>query len=196
MRFQSSLISTTVQLFARAWSSAVKLPEFRPAIVSPFAHSVGVMDQAHQPGPGTSTVHSSICKSPSGLPKARIGRRPINFWMATGLPAHRRSSLPFGMLRRRCLTRSSAKASWTYIGCSHQSVPSLSNTAMRSATGTKAGEPWFVTFATKSGWLALPCRRFQDASGSAARMVGAIGKASAMNRTDKSLFHTGRFLLR
>ena len=37
---------------------------------------------------------------------------------------------------RQRLTRSSANASWTYIGCSSHKVPSLSNTAMRSA-GTK-----------------------------------------------------------
>ena len=39
------------------------------------------------------------------------------------------------------LTRSRANASWTYTGCSDHSVPSLSNTAMRSAGGTKSGEP-------------------------------------------------------
>jgi hypothetical protein len=32
--------------------------------------------------------------------------------------------------------RSSTKASWVYMGCSIHSVPSLSNTAMRSAGGT------------------------------------------------------------
>ena len=42
-------------------------------------------------------------------------------------------------------TRSSANASWTYIGCSSHKVPSLSNTAMRSTGGTKSGPPWAVT---------------------------------------------------
>ena len=37
------------------------------------------------------------------------------------------------------LTRSSAKASWMYIGCSTHSVPSLSNTAMRSGSGHEIG---------------------------------------------------------
>src|SRR4029079_11673832 len=47
-------------------------------------------------------------------------------------------------------TRSSAKNNWKYIGCSHQSVPSLSKVAIRSGGGTKSGEPSFVTFSTKS----------------------------------------------
>ena len=34
------------------------------------------------------------------------------------------------------LIRSKMKNAWKYIGCSAQSVPSLSNTAMRSAGGT------------------------------------------------------------
>ena len=46
-------------------------------------------------------------------------------------------------------TRSSANASWTYIGCSDQSVPSLSNAAIRSGGGTKSGEPGLVTRSTK-----------------------------------------------
>src|SRR5262249_22217764 len=51
-------------------------------------------------------------------------------------------------------------------GCPAQSVPSLSNTAMRSAGSTKSGEPFFVTFATKSriDFRAAPV--FHDGSGS------------------------------
>ena len=66
------------------------------------------------------------------------------------------------------LTRSRAKTTWKYIGCSAQSVPSLSNVAMRSATGTKSGEPSFVTFATNSTMDFLAAPSFQDRSGSAA----------------------------
>ena len=47
-------------------------------------------------------------------------------------------------------TRSNAKSSWNGSGFSAQSVPSLSNVAMRSGTGTKSDEPSFVTLATKS----------------------------------------------
>jgi hypothetical protein len=43
-----------------------------------------------------------------------------------------------------------AKRNWKYSGCSAHRVPSLSNTAMRSATGTKSGVPGFVTFATNA----------------------------------------------
>ena len=46
--------------------------------------------------------------------------------------------------------RSRMKIAWKYIGCSAQSVPSLSNTAMRSTGGTKSGDPSFVTFSTKA----------------------------------------------
>ena len=47
-------------------------------------------------------------------------------------------------------TRSKAKNDCTGSGCSHQSVPSLSKVAIRFGSGTKSGEPSFVTFATKS----------------------------------------------
>ena len=46
--------------------------------------------------------------------------------------------------------RSCAKKSWICKGCSHHSVPSLSNVAIRRAGGTKSGPPAFVTRATKS----------------------------------------------
>jgi hypothetical protein len=64
------------------------------------------------------------------------------------------------------LTRSSANRSWKYIGRSAHRVPSLSNTAMRSAGGTKSGEPFSVTLVTKSmiDCLALPS--FQEGSDS------------------------------
>ena len=63
-------------------------------------------------------------------------------------------------------TRSSAKRNWKYIGCSHQSVPSLSNVAMRSATGTKSGEPSLVTFSTKATIAFFGAVSFQEGSGS------------------------------
>ena len=65
-------------------------------------------------------------------------------------------------------TRSKAKSAWKYIGCSAQSVPSLSNMAMRSASGTKSGEPAFVTFATKATMDCLAVPSFHEGSGSAA----------------------------
>src|SRR5581483_11459665 len=43
--------------------------------------------------------------------------------------------------------RSSAKTSWAYTGCSVHNVPSLSNTATRSRSGTKSGASGSVTAA-------------------------------------------------
>src|SRR4029453_1809422 len=65
-------------------------------------------------------------------------------------------------------TRSSARSIWKYIGCSHQSVPSLSNVAMRSSGGTKSGEPSFVTLATNSTMDCLTAPSLQEGNGSAA----------------------------
>src|SRR5271157_5809724 len=69
-------------------------------------------------------------------------------------------------------TRSRAKNSWKYIGCSTQSVPSLSKTAMRSAGGTKSGEPFFVTFATNSMIVAFAGPSSHDESGSDSACAG------------------------
>ena len=55
-----------------------------------------------------------------------------------------------GCFGASAFTRSSAKRSWNGSGFSVHSVPSLSNVAMRSGTGTKSDEPSFVTLATKS----------------------------------------------
>src|SRR5690606_7674382 len=54
-----------------------------------------------------------------------------------------------------------------YIGCSAQSVPSLSKTAMRSAGGTKS-VPSVVTLATKAVMAFFGAVSFHDGSGSAA----------------------------
>src|SRR6266702_427292 len=70
-------------------------------------------------------------------------------------------------------TRSSIKASWTYIGCSHHSVPSLSKVAMRSAGGTKSGEPCLVTRSTKVTIAFLGAVSFHDGNGSWAK-PGAV----------------------
>ena len=58
--------------------------------------------------------------------------------------------LPVRICGASALTRSRTKASWTYIGCSIHSVPSLSKVAMRWSAGTKSGPPCVVTRATKS----------------------------------------------
>ena len=87
----------------------------------------------------------------------------------------------------RAFTRSSAKSNWKYIGCSAQSVPSLSKTATRSAGGTKSGEPGFVTLATKSTIARFALPSFQDASGSAARAVDGMSSGSTASSGEKGL---------
>ena len=58
--------------------------------------------------------------------------------------------------------------SWKGTGFSDQSVPSLSNVAIRSGTGTKSGEPSLVTFSTKATMAFLGAVSFQEGSGSCA----------------------------
>ncbi|MFH0352589.1 MAG: hypothetical protein ACHBMF_11800 [Chromatiales bacterium] len=65
------------------------------------------------------------------------------------------------------LTRSKRNSPWKYIGCSAQSVPSLSKVAMRSTVGTKSGEPFFVTRSTKATMAFLGPVSFHDGKGSA-----------------------------
>src|SRR4029077_10385048 len=52
------------------------------------------------------------------------------------------------------------------MGCSAQRVPSLSNVAMRSATGTKSGEPDLVVFVTNSTMDFFAGPSFQEGNGS------------------------------
>ena len=77
------------------------------------------------------------------------------------------ASFHSGYFGASVLIRSMAKKSWTGNGCSHQRVPSLSNVAMRSGTGTKSLLPFVVTFATKSRMDCLVLPSFHDGSGSA-----------------------------
>ena len=66
-----------------------------------------------------------------------------------------------------CLMRSKANNAWKNVGCSAQSVPSLSNTVMRSAIGTNSGEPGLVTVVTNSAIDRLAGPSFHDGNGSA-----------------------------
>src|SRR4029079_3433398 len=61
-------------------------------------------------------------------------------------------------------------------GCSTESAPSLSKTAMRSGTGVKSGEPAVVTRFTKSMIAALAATSFHDERGSFGAMAGATAK--------------------
>src|SRR5271169_2498782 len=69
-----------------------------------------------------------------------------------------------GCSRASAFTRSSANRTWKYIGCSAQSVPSLSKVATRSASGTKWGEPCLVTRSTNATMACLVAVLFQEGS--------------------------------
>src|SRR5688572_370971 len=77
------------------------------------------------------------------------------------------------------LTRSTTKASWLYTGCSDQSVPSLSKTAMRSGVGTKSGEPSFVTRSTNATIAFRGPVSRQDGRGSSATAAPATSASTA-----------------
>jgi len=59
-------------------------------------------------------------------------------------------------------SRCRMKPSSIGIGFSHHRVPSLSNTATRSAAGRNSGDPSAVTRATKSRMAATAAPSFQD----------------------------------
>jgi hypothetical protein len=82
------------------------------------------------------------CHTPSPPPRAPF-KSPFS--------SEAKGSLSFlsGCCGASAFTRSSARYNYTGSGFAHQSVPSLSKVAMRSAGGTKSGEPSFVTFSTK-----------------------------------------------
>ena len=108
------------------------------------------------------------------LPAARIsineGAPPANAVFRSPARTDLNGSFSFhsGCAGASSFTRSRPKWSWKYSGCSAQSVPSLSNVAMRSAAGTNSGEPSFVTFATKSTMDCFVLPSFHEGSGSAA----------------------------
>ena len=68
-----------------------------------------------------------------------------------------------------------------WIGFSHHNVPSLSNTATRSAGGTKSGPPSVVTRATKSTIALVAGVSFHEASAALASSVAAIAGQSRAN---------------
>ncbi len=85
---QSSFIETNTQPFpgarSSAWSSRPRWL-WRSYAYSRTPSSWCRTSPSRRPG--SPVVHCSICKSPSELPKARIGRRPMWRWMPTGLPS-------------------------------------------------------------------------------------------------------------
>ena len=81
------------------------------------------------------------------------------------------------------------KSSWMGIGFSHHRVPSLSNTATRSAAGTNSGDPSVVTRSTNSTMACLlaPARQLGSGSPSA----DAPGRPSKVAAPDPKRQITG-----
>jgi hypothetical protein len=69
--------------------------------------------------------------------------------------------------------RSRVNNTSTYTGCSHHSVPSLSNVAIRSLAGTKSGLPGLVVSWTSLMIAALVAPSFHEGSGS---VKGAVAQ--------------------
>ena len=67
----------------------VEMAETRVPVIGEFTLGVGVVHKPHEASATAAAVHCSISRSPSELPKAKIGRRPMKRLMSTGLPAHR-----------------------------------------------------------------------------------------------------------
>jgi hypothetical protein len=73
------------------------------------------------------------------------------------------------MLLREGLDPVEGERQLEIIGCSAESVPSLSNVSVHSGTGTKSDEPSFVTFSTKAKMALFGTVSFHDESGSCAK---------------------------
>src|SRR6266496_4842753 len=93
-------------------------------------------------------------------------------------------------------TRSMANRNWKYNGCSAHSVPSLSNVAMRSGTGTKSDEPSFVTFSTKATIAFFGAVSFHDGRGSAALAMPAVKASAAASAAAMRFFVCVVFMVR
>ncbi len=79
----------------------------------------------------------------------------------------------------RACTRSSENCSSKYMGCSLHSVPSLSNTAMRSSGATKSGLPGVATACTNSTMALREGPSFQDGSAACGRDCGSVAAQPA-----------------
>jgi hypothetical protein len=68
--------------------------------------------------------------------------------------------------------RSLTNMPWKYIGCSDQSVPSLSKVAIRSPGSSQPGPPSVVAAVTKSTIACFAAPSFHDGSGSSWARAG------------------------
>ena len=138
-------------------------------------------------------VRASTRNNPSWRsPASRVATSPFNAACTIG------SAASAGSEGARRLTSSNANATWNGTGASVHSVPSLSNTAMGSASATKSAVSGVVTRSTKSTIDCLAGVSFQDESGSVAAAVSGsdvhpvTDQAGHQNRRDGS--HRSRLL--
>jgi hypothetical protein len=98
--------------------------------------------------------------------------------------------LPFRMLRGQRLDPVEREDKLEIQRLLGPNVPSLSKVAIRSAGGTKSGEPCFVTRSTKATMAVLGAVSFHDGSGAWARL-GAVQEIanSAMAAARTRLIH-------
>src|SRR5262249_34940231 len=79
--------------------------------------------------------------------------------------------------------------SWTYIGCSAQSVPSLSKTAIRSAGGTNVEVPARVVSATNLTIACFGGSSFHDGSGAVSSAAAGAPSPTAATPDRPSVTH-------
>src|SRR6267154_5325170 len=113
---------------------------------------------------------------------------PPSAALRSPLSREAKGSLSFhsGCSGASALTRSSAKASWKYIGCSAHSVPSLSKVAILSADGTRSGEPCLVTRSTNVTIAFLVTASFHDGNGSVTAVCAIAGVWSNIGNAVKA----------
>jgi hypothetical protein len=88
MIFQSRFMSTTrAMVGSRQIKRDIEAAEMRVTVVGIFAFSVSMMGDHAEPEACRSVADCSISRSPSELPKAAIGRRPMYSLIPTGLPS-------------------------------------------------------------------------------------------------------------
>ena len=92
-------------------------------------------------------------------------------------------------------TSSSANRNWKYRGCSDHSVPSLSNTATRSFTGTQVAEPAVVAARMKPTMPCFTAPSFQEGSESPCANAADGPEASTNSSQSRSQRRT-RFVMR
>ncbi|MCY1304935.1 hypothetical protein D9M70_547100 [compost metagenome] len=107
------------------------------------------------------------------------------FWSPSSTALNGCCSFHSGCCGARRFTSSRANSTSKYSGCSLHRVPSLSNTAMRSATGTKSLPPSVVTAVTKASMALRAGPSFHDGKGSWAWARSGSTRSSANHQRNR-----------